>query len=98
MQNERDIGVTIDHQLKFESHMYEKNKVKNMMGVIRLCIHLDEDMFLKLQGFSSLTYAIWKLNMISQQHKRSVSHIECSMAFYKMPIITQKIFLRRKTP
>ena len=26
VQNERDISVTIDHQLNFESDMYEKNQ------------------------------------------------------------------------
>ena len=50
MNQEKDIGVIVDDQLKFENHMYEKiRKANNMMGLIRRSvIHLDEEMFLKL--------------------------------------------------
>ncbi|MCG8626996.1 MAG: hypothetical protein MJE68_33970 [Proteobacteria bacterium] len=50
VDQEKDIGVVVDKQLKFESHIYEKiNKANSMMGLIhRSFIHLDEDMFKKL--------------------------------------------------
>ena len=50
VKQEKDIGVIVDDQLKFEDHMYEKiKKANNMMGLIRRSfIHLDEEMFLKL--------------------------------------------------
>ena len=46
----KDIGVVVDQQLKFESHIYEKiNKANSMMGLIRRSfIYMDEDMFKKL--------------------------------------------------
>ena len=49
-RQEKDIGVIVDDQLKFEHHMYEKiKKANNMMGLIRCSfIHLDESMFKKL--------------------------------------------------
>ena len=49
VKQEKDIGVTVDNQLKFEDHMYEKiKKANNMMGLIRrLFIHPDEEMFFK---------------------------------------------------
>ena len=50
VKQEKDFGVIVDDQLKFEDHMYEKiKKANNMMGLIRRSfIHLDEEMFLKL--------------------------------------------------
>ena len=50
VKQEKDIGVIVDKQLKFEDHMYEKiKKANNMMGLIRRSfIHMDEEMFLKL--------------------------------------------------
>ena len=50
VKQEKDIGVIVGDQLKFEDHMYEKiKKANNMMGLIRRSfIHLDEEMFLKL--------------------------------------------------
>ena len=50
VKREKDIGVIVDEQLKFESHIYEKiNKANSMMGLIcRSFIHMDEDMFKKL--------------------------------------------------
>lgn len=50
VSQEKDIGVIVDEQLKFESHVYEKiNKANSMMGLIcRSFIHMDEDMFKKL--------------------------------------------------
>ena len=50
VKQEKDIGVIVDDQLKFEDHMYEKiKKANNMMGLIRRSfIHLDEEIFLKL--------------------------------------------------
>ena len=50
VNQEKDIGVKVDDQLKFENHMYEKiRKANNMMRLIRRSfIHLDEEMFLKL--------------------------------------------------
>ena len=50
VKQEKDIGVIVDEQLKFESHIYEKiNKANSMMGLIcRSFIHMDEDMFKKL--------------------------------------------------
>ena len=50
VKQEKDIGVIVDDQLKFEEHMYEKiKKANNMMGLIRRSfIHLDEEMFLNL--------------------------------------------------
>ena len=50
LKHEKDIGVLVDDQLKFEYHMYEKiKKVNNMMGLIRRSFfHLDEEMSLKL--------------------------------------------------
>ena len=50
VSQEKDIGVIVDEQLKFESHIYEKiNKANSMMGLIhRSFINIDEDMFKKL--------------------------------------------------
>ena len=50
VKQEKDIGVIVDDQLKFESHIYEKiNKANSMMGLIRRSfVHMDEDMFKKL--------------------------------------------------
>ena len=50
VHQEKDIGVIVDDQLKFESHIYEKiNKANSMMGLIRRSfIHMDEDIFKKL--------------------------------------------------
>ena len=50
VKNEKDIGVIIDNQLKFEDHMNEKiRKANSMICLIRRCfVHLDETMFLKL--------------------------------------------------
>ena len=46
-RQEKDIGVFVDDQLKFEYHMYEKiKKANNMMGLIRHSfIHLNGSMF-----------------------------------------------------
>ena len=56
VNQERDIGVILDYQPKFENHWYEKiRKANNMMGLIRRSfIHLDEEMFLKL--YKALVY------------------------------------------
>ena len=36
VRQEKDIGVIVDNQLKFENHMQEKvKKVNNIMGLIR---------------------------------------------------------------
>ena len=50
VKQEKDIGVVVDEQLKFDSHIYEKiNKANSMMGLIRRSfIYMDEDMFKKL--------------------------------------------------
>ena len=49
VKQEKDIGVIVDDQLKFESHILEKIKKANNMGLIRRSfIHLDESTFLKL--------------------------------------------------
>ena len=50
VKNEKDIGVIIDNQLKFEDYMNEKiRKANSMIYLIRGCfVHLDETMFLKL--------------------------------------------------
>ena len=50
VNREKDIGVIVDYQLKFENHMYEKiRKTNNMLGLTRRSlIHLGEEMFLKL--------------------------------------------------
>ena len=50
VKQEKDIGVIVDDQLKFESHILEKiKKANNIMGLIRRSfIHLDESTFLKL--------------------------------------------------
>ena len=50
VHQEKDIGVIVDDQLKFEKHIYEKiNKANSMMGLIRRSfIHMDEDIFKKL--------------------------------------------------
>ena len=50
VKQEKDIGVIVDDQLKFESHILEKiKKANNTMGLIRRSfIHLDESTFLKL--------------------------------------------------
>ena len=50
VNQEKDIGVIVDDQLKFENHMYEKiMKANNRIKLIRrFFIHLDEEMFLKL--------------------------------------------------
>ena len=50
VKQEKDIGVIVDDQLKFEDHIYEKvKKANNMMGLIRRSfIHLDKEMFLNL--------------------------------------------------
>ena len=50
VKQEKDIGVVVDEQLKFESHIYEKiNKANSMIGLIRRSfIYMDEDMFKKL--------------------------------------------------
>ena len=50
VKNEKDIGVIIDNQLKFEDHMNKKiKKANSMIGLIRRCfVLLDETMFLKL--------------------------------------------------
>ena len=50
VKQEKDIGVIVDDQLKFEDHMYEKiKKANNMMGLIRRSfMHLDKEMFLNL--------------------------------------------------
>ena len=46
---EKDIGVIVDNQLKFENHMQEKvKKADNIMGLIRSFVHLDEGTFSKL--------------------------------------------------
>ena len=49
VKQEKDVGVIVDDQLKFEDHMYEKiKKANNMMGLIRRSfIHLDEENVLK---------------------------------------------------
>ena len=49
-KQEKDIGVIVDDQLKFEDYMYKTiKKANNMMGLIRRSFtHLDEEMFLKL--------------------------------------------------
>ena len=50
VEYEKDIGVTVDHNLKFEIHMNGKsNKANTVMGVIRRTFsYLDTDMFKKL--------------------------------------------------
>ena len=49
VRQEKDIGVIVDRQLKFENHMQEKvNKANNIMGLIRTFVHLDEGTFSKL--------------------------------------------------
>ena len=50
VKQEKDIGVIVDDQLKFESLLLEKiKKANNIMGLIRRSfIHLDESTFLKL--------------------------------------------------
>ena len=49
VNQEKDIGVIVDNQLKFENHVQEKiKKANNTMGLIRTFINLDEDIFLKL--------------------------------------------------
>ena len=49
VNQEKDIGVIVDNQLKFENYMQEKiKKANNIMGLIRTFINLDEDIFLKL--------------------------------------------------
>ena len=70
VKQEKDIGVIVDEELKFED-MYEKIKrANNMMGLIRRSfINLDEEMFLKLYKAlvrPHLEYAnvIWHLTKI----------------------------------
>ena len=50
VKQEKDIGVIVDDQIKFESHILEKiKKANNIMGPIRgTFIHPDESTFLKL--------------------------------------------------
>ena len=67
VEYEKDIGVIIDNQLKFEHHMNEKiNKANNIMGLIRRSfVHLDEAMFLKL--YKALVHPhirVWKYNLV----------------------------------
>ena len=49
VQEEKDIGVAIDDQLSFESHMSEKvNKAICMFGLLRTFQCLDQKMFISL--------------------------------------------------
>ena len=70
IKQEKDIGVIVDDQLRFEDHMYEKLKKVNMIRQIRRSfIHLNEEMFLKLYKtlvIPHLDYAnfIWHLTKI----------------------------------
>ena len=50
VRQEKDIGVIVDHQLKFENHMQEKvKKANNITGFIRRTfVYLDEGTFSKL--------------------------------------------------
>ena len=50
VKSEKDLGVTIDNDLKFREHIDEKvNKANSMMGIIRRSFkHLDTDTFCKL--------------------------------------------------
>ena len=50
VRQEKDIGIIVDDQLKFENHIQEKvNKANNIMGLIRRTfMHLDEGIFSKL--------------------------------------------------
>ena len=66
VRQEKDIGVIVDDELKFENHMQEKvKKANNIVGLIRRTfVHLDEGTFSKL--FKALvrphleyTYTTW---------------------------------------
>ena len=77
IKQEKYIGVTVDDQLKFEEHMYEKiKKVNNMMGLIRRSfIHLDEETFLNLyKALVRPQLEICKCHLASNQNKRYNSH------------------------
>ena len=46
VRQEKDIGVIVDDQLKFENHMQEKvKKANNIMELIRTFVHLDQGTF-----------------------------------------------------
>ena len=72
VNQEKDVGMIVDDQLKFENHMHETiRKASNMMRLIRRSlVHLDEEMCLKIQSSNSPTYRIYKFNMISYQNER----------------------------
>ena len=85
VKQEKDIGVIVDEQLKFEDHMYEKiKKANNVMGLIRRSfIHMDEEMFLKLYKAlvrAHLEYA--KCYLASNQNKRYNSNRKCPKTSY----------------
>ena len=49
VQNEKDIGVIINDQLRFECHMYTKiKKAYNMMRLLwRYVLYMGDDIFMK---------------------------------------------------
>ena len=62
VDNEKDIGVTIDEKLNFERHMNAKiNKANSIMGLIRRSyVYLDEESFL-------LLYKPWYGHILNMQ-------------------------------
>ena len=60
-RQEKDIGVIVDDQFKFEYHMYEEiKKANNMIGLIRCSFtHLNESMFKKLYKALVRPHTVW---------------------------------------
>ena len=80
-RQEKDIGVIVDDQLKFEHHMYEKiKKANNVMGLIRCSfIYLDESMFKKLykalvRPHTEYANAVW--NPMKMQDITSIENVQ----------------------
>ena len=97
-RQEKDIGVFVDDQLKFEYHMYEKiKKANNIMGLIRHSfIHLDESMFKKL--YKALvrphTNAVW--NPMKMKDITSIENGQRHATKY-LPTLKNMIYQERTT-
>ena len=78
MDQEKDIGVIVDSQLKFHSHISDKvNKANNVMGIIRRSFsHLDDEMFLKLYKALVRPHLEYAAVVWSPYYKKYIKEVE----------------------
>ena len=78
VEEEKDIGVVVDDQLRFHKHISEKvTKANNVMGIIRRSFtHLNEEIFLKLYKALVRPHLEYAAVVWSPTYKKYIKSIE----------------------